>query len=72
MNYLVLVSCLGLATSTLSSCCACFQSSVEFLPPDLEAPAKAERSCKFELDVGAESLSGIAVCLGPGIFLQNL
>lgn len=33
---------------------------------------KAGRKCKLELDMGAESLSGIAVYLGPGIFLQNL
>lgn len=33
---------------------------------------KAGRNCKLESDVGAESLSGIAVNVGPGIFLQNL
>lgn len=64
MNCLVLVSCLGLATSTLSSCCTCFQSPVEFLPPDLEAPAQSRK----ELQIGIACGSRIIIwdCCLPG------
>lgn len=73
MSYLVLVSCLGLATSTLSSCCACFQYlQLSSYLLTWKLLHKAEGGHKLESDVGTESLPGIPVYLGPGIFLQNL
>lgn len=57
MNYLVLVSCLGLATSTLSSCCACFQYlQLSSYLPTWKLLHKAESSRKLESDVGTESI----------------
>lgn len=53
LQRIILVSCLGLATSTLSSCCVCFQSPVEFLPPNLEAPAQSRKKMQIGIGYGS-------------------